>query len=81
MHDGHQRLIDEARLEAIGRLQRFEVQGLAFRGDAIAASLDMAKSVLPGAFNPLHQGHREMARVAEQWLGPDNRAVLAYEPA
>lgn len=32
-------------------------------------------ALLPGAFNPLHQGHRELARVATQFLG----APVAFE--
>ena len=69
MNGGNQRHINEARWEAVGRLQRGEVPALLFRGDAIAESLDGVQAVLPGAFNPLHQGHRQMARVAERWLG------------
>lgn len=69
MNDGDQRQIRKDRLDAVERLQRCEVRTLMFRGDEIVESLDAVQAVLPGAFNPLHRGHREMARVAEQWLG------------
>jgi len=69
MSDGDQRQINEARLDAVERLQRREIRALMIRGDAIVESFDAVQAVLPGAFNPLHQGHRDMASLAEQWLG------------
>lgn len=27
------------------------------------------RALLPGSFNPLHEGHRELARVAVEWVG------------
>lgn len=37
--------------------------------------------LLPGSFNPLHDGHREMARVAEQILGNATQFELAIRNA
>jgi nicotinic acid mononucleotide adenylyltransferase len=45
---------------------------LVITSTAIDAQADI---VFPGAFNPLHQGHREMARIAEQRLN----GQVAYE--
>lgn len=54
------------RLQAIERLHRGELDALVLCGDAILDSANSVQAVLPGAFNPLHDGHRKMARLAAQ---------------
>jgi nicotinamide mononucleotide (NMN) deamidase PncC len=36
---------------------------------ASAAAVPQARAIFPGAFNPLHVGHRRMAQIAEELLG------------
>ena len=38
-------------------------------GHAIEGASGQVKALLPGSFNPLHQGHQELARVASEVLG------------
>ncbi|MEO8496186.1 MAG: hypothetical protein ABI614_14040, partial [Planctomycetota bacterium] len=56
------------RLAAIERLHRGELDVLVLCGAAIVESIDSVQVVLPGAFNPLHEGHRWMAQVAARSL-------------
>lgn len=57
------------RLAMIERLHRGELDALVLRGDTVDDSAHSVQVVLPGAFNPLHEGHRKMARVAAASLG------------
>ncbi len=75
MSGDSQRDLRAARLAAIGRLHRGELEALVLSGAAIDESVDTVQVVLPGAFNPLHDGHRKMARVAVESLG----APVAFE--
>jgi nicotinamide mononucleotide (NMN) deamidase PncC len=62
----------EGRLEAI----RFDPRSRGDGGSIVRAfPTEKPHAVLPGAFNPLHQAHRRMARVASEILGCE----VAYE--
>ena len=75
MSDASQRRNSAARLQAIERLCRGELGMLMLCGDTIQESAEAVNAVLPGAFNPLHDGHRNMARLAEQTVN----ASVAFE--
>lgn len=53
---------------AIERLYSGHTRALVFRGDAISEAVNDVQVVLPGTFNPLHEGHCRMARIAENIL-------------
>jgi len=77
---GHsQRQNRAARLAAIERLHRGELGALVLGDDAIYESVDAVQVVLPGAFNPLHDGHRKMAWVAATSLGCSVAFELSIE--
>lgn len=61
-------LIDELVAGAIERVT-------AWPDGALARSTPTPRSVLPGSFNPLHDGHQVLARVAEEMTG----APVAFE--
>ncbi len=79
MSSHSQRDIRAARSAAIERLHRGELDTLVLCGDAMIESADSVQVVLPGAFNPLHDGHRKMARVAVESLGVPVAFELSIE--
>ncbi|MDA1049506.1 MAG: hypothetical protein O3C40_03375 [Planctomycetota bacterium] len=79
MSGGSQRDLHAARLKAIERLYRDEFGALVLGGEAISESADSVQAVLPGAFNPLHDGHRKMARIAAASLGVPVAFELSIE--
>ncbi|MEO8497500.1 MAG: hypothetical protein ABI614_20710 [Planctomycetota bacterium] len=66
-------------MAAIERLQRGEIDVLVLSGEAIVESTDSIQVVLPGAFNPLHEGHRWMAQVAANSLSVPVAFELSIE--
>jgi nicotinic acid mononucleotide adenylyltransferase len=59
----------------VEQLQAARLDATAIRGGLAARSEGRAAALMPGAFNPLHEGHRQMAKVASEMLGEP----LAFE--
>lgn len=71
-----ERVVTSGDLSPVADLLRGRIRSLRVHPDGQAeADAQWAAGVLPGAFNPLHEGHRRLAEVASEVLG----GPVAYE--